>query len=238
MNLIIDNSFLILILTAQMKMAHTQYPKAKYHMLLMRRKINTHIGNLTHLNTLNDLDSSNLHELREFHALGRAIATQILEYHRTHEMSRNPPIIMKVGYHAIPSMEPLHLHIISSDLDSACITKREHVVSFTSPLFFVEAEAVEQHLESAFTSSIALTIRKDRAQSIRSYTPMMCVRCGKAAVSVPDWKRHNKQCNKLPTKKESSGRLNSLLGWRRAVVLGEDADGADLIKVGSKKKLA
>jgi hypothetical protein len=212
-----------------------QYPKAKYHMLLMRRKFNNHIGNLIHVNTLNDVEPSHLHELREFHALGRAIATQISEYHRTHEMSSNQPIIMKLGYHAIPLMEPLHLHIISSDLDSICITKREHVVSFTSPLFFVEAEAVEQHLENAFTSSIALTIRKDRAQSVRHYTPMICVRCGRAAVSVPDWKRHNQLCSKLPTKKESSRRLNSLLGWRRAVILGEGADGAEQIMVGSKR---
>lgn len=185
----------------------------------MRRKYNQHLGNLAHVKTLNDLDPSLLHELREFHSLGRSIAAKILVCnHDRFTTSNNTPITMKIGYHAIPSLEPLHLHIISSDLDSPCITKRVHVVSFTSPLFFVEADAVERHLESAFTTSIVLTIRKDRAKSVRDNTPMICAKCNRVAISLPDWKRHNERCSAVPPKEESLGRLNSLLGWRRGAI--------------------
>ena len=198
----------------------------------MRRKYYQHLGNLTHIKTLNDLDPSHLHELREFHSLGRSIAAKILLCnHNRFTTSNNPPITMKIGYHTIPSLEPLHLHIISSDLDSPCITKRVHVVSFTSPLFFVEAVAVERHLESAFTNSIVLTIRKDRAKSVRDNSPMICAKCNRVSISLPDWKRHIDQCSAVAPKEESLGRLNSLLGWRRGGIISiQESDGAGQMK--------
>ena len=134
---------------------------------------------------------------------------------------------MKLGYHAIPSFEPLHLSIISSDMDSPCITKREHIVSFI-PLFFVEPELLERHLESAFADSMMLSVRKERAQSVRESTPMACTRCGRGAVTVPDWKRHNHICNITPTNK-GTRRLNSLLGWSRKVVSKEESGGTEPI---------
>lgn len=214
-------------------------------MLLMRRKYRQHIGTLCRVNTLDDLEPSHLQELQEFHALGRNIVTRIQEYHTQSEiiMSNNPTIIaMKLGYHAIPSLEPLHLHILSTDLDSECIKKREHIISFTSSLFFVEAEAVERHLESAFVSSpMVLTVRKERAMSVRSNAPMMCTRCGRGAASVSDWKRHNRQCNiTISHKTETQGRcLNSLLGWRRGDLSKEATSQAEQttekVVVGSKR---
>ncbi len=81
-----------------------------------------------------------LNELREFHALGRAIASRLVDRPRvdddadgTTSAAANggppPATTMKLGYHALPSFEPLHLHIISSDFDSTCVTKRKHITS-------------------------------------------------------------------------------------------------------------
>ena len=131
-----------------------KYPKAKYHLLLMCRK---DIGRLSRIQTLNDLEPSNLPEIREFHTLARNIASAL-------SSNNDPSITMKLGYHALPSFEPLHLHIISSDLDSTCITKRKHIVSFISPFFFVDPESVECHLESAFVDPLALSVRKERGK--------------------------------------------------------------------------
>ena len=131
-----------------------KYPKAKYHLLLMCRK---DIGRLSRIQTLNDLEPSNLPELQEFHTLARNIASAL-------SSNNDPSITMKFGYHALPSFEPLHLHIISSDLDSTCITKRKHIVSFISPFFFVDPESVECHLESAFVDSLVLSVRKERGK--------------------------------------------------------------------------
>ena len=206
---------------------NTQYPKAKYHLLLMRRKICKNTTqqplDLCNVQTLNDLEPYHINEIREFHTLGRLIASRIVSSivgdDNPSSSSSTNNIVMKLGYHALPSFGPLHLHIISSDLDSVCITKRKHIVSFTSPLFFVEPEAVERHLESAFvgthiplllpddggssssSSSMRMTVcvRKERAQSVLDNTPMMCTRCEQVATTVPEWKRHNQhpqQCIK------------------------------------------
>ena len=206
-----------------------QYPKAKYHLLLMRRKNKPTIGNLSNAQTLNDLEPTHLQELLEFHTLGRnIIATLLKEIHnndkRAQSSSNNntSSISFKLGYHAIPSLQPLHLHIISTDLESPCITNRKHVVSFTSTLFFVEAASVERHLESAFVDkniNMVLTVRKERAKSVLECTPMTCTNCGREAVSGPDWKRHNSQCSEIAGSggKGVASKLNSLLGWSRKV---------------------
>jgi len=58
---------------------------------------------------------------------------------------------MICGYHARPSLHPLHLHIISSDLDpKADINlKKHHVLSYVTE-FFVRSEAVAAHVEGSF----------------------------------------------------------------------------------------
>ena len=221
----------------------TQYPKAKYHLLLMRRKCNEHLGDMSRVRNLDYLEPSHLDELREFHALGRAIASRLVDRPRVDDDDADgttsaaanggppPPTTMKLGYHALPSFEPLHLHIISSDLDSTCVTKRNHVTSFVSPLFFVSPTAVERHLESAFANDVAVSVRRERARNVLDGSPMTCVRgCGLVAGSVPDWKRHNRLCDIPPMteeKKGESGRralLNSLLGWRRKAGGAEPRD--------------
>lgn len=195
---------------------YDMYPKAKYHMLLMRRKNVQHSGQMNNIHTLNDLQPSHLDEMKEFHTLGRNIATNLESYDQS--------ISMKLGYHAVPSFEPLHLHIISSDLNSKCITKKKHVISFTSPLFFVDHISIESHLESAFADSCLLSVRKERAASVLDDTPMVCTRCKRQAVSVPDWKRHNEVCGVIP-KKETDQKLNSLLGWKRQPLSEEENRG-------------
>jgi len=196
---------------------YDMYPKAKYHMLLMRRKNIEHIGQINNIHTLNDLQPTHLDEMKEFHTLGKNIATNLESYDQS--------TTMKLGYHSVPSFEPLHLHIISSDLQSSCITKRKHIISFASPLFFVDPISVEMHLESAFADSCLLSVRKERATSVLDDTPMACTRCKRQAVSVPDWKRHNEVCDVIPMEKETDQKLNSLLGWKRQPLSEEENRG-------------
>ncbi|KAL7533906.1 hypothetical protein ACHAXR_005521 [Thalassiosira sp. AJA248-18] len=195
---------------------YDKFPKAKYHVLLMRRKNNQKSGDLSHIQTLNDLEPNHLHELQEFHEMGRNIASRLQDFHTansTNESTNKPPMTMKIGYHALPSLEPLHLHIISSDMDSPCVTTRKHIISFTSPIFFVTPESLEKHLESAFVDNLRLSVRSEGAENVLTYTPMACPRCKRKAATVPDWKQHNQSCTIAPPNSENTGRLNSLLGW-------------------------
>ena len=175
-------------------------------------------GKLCHVDTLNDLEPKHLQYIQEFHTLAKNIATSILL-----SANESSSTSFKFGYHVLPSFEPLHLHIISSDLQSSCITNRKHVVSFTSPLFFVDSTALEKHLESAFADKLVLSVRQERAASVRDSTPIFCPRCKRVASSVPDWKTHNEQCNIIGPMEEDESKcaLNSLLGWRRKVCTDE-----------------
>lgn len=41
----------------------------------------------------------------------------------------------KIGYHALPSMQQLHLHVISNDFDSPCLKTKKHWNSFCTDFF-------------------------------------------------------------------------------------------------------
>ena len=162
--------------------------------------------------TLNDLTVDHLDELREFHNFAKSIVAAINGDAGSDSF--------KIGYHSIPSLHPLHLHIISSDLDSPCITTRKHIISFSSD-FFVSSDELENHLESAFVDSISVAVRAQRAQDVLDSTPLQCQYCCRVAVTVPDFKRHNQTCPKAtsPDKSERAHNdngevhFNSLLGW-------------------------
>jgi len=103
-------------------------------------------------------------------------------------------------------------------------------VSFISSLFFVDPGALERHLESAFAVDVVkLSVRKERARSVKESTVMACTRCGREAVSVPDWKRHNHMCSVVISSSilvdEGTGKLNSLLGWMRKVDSEKESGG-------------
>mmetsp|Transcript_15506 Transcript_15506/g.24794 ORF Transcript_15506/g.24794 Transcript_15506/m.24794 type:complete len:139 (-) Transcript_15506:316-732(-) len=42
---------------------------------------------------------------------------------------------IKLGFHAVPSLRQLHLHIISDDFDSPCLKNKKHWNSFTTDFF-------------------------------------------------------------------------------------------------------
>lgn len=204
---------------------YDKFPKAKYHCLLMPRR--RHLGEMFNdVQTINDLTPYHLDELREFHTLGRNIARRLHE--SIQNESGNSHISIKLGYHAIPSLKPLHLHIISSDLDSTCITRRNHIQSFTS-LFFVTPDELMNHLESAFVSlhppmSLFVDVRMQRAQSILQSAPLKCTTCDRVALNVPDWKTHNQTCTAILKQIEDKGSLNSLLGWSSRAYYGTGAN--------------
>lgn len=43
--------------------------------------------------------------------------------------------VFKIGYHAIPSLHPLHIHIISQDFDAPALKTKKHYLSFTTRFF-------------------------------------------------------------------------------------------------------
>ena len=134
--------------------------------------------------------------LRAAHVLARAISDELdLAESTTHAASvaagETPPgprpTRSALGYHAVPSLTPLHLHIISMDLHSEALKVKKHWQSFTTP-FLCRAAAVEDWL--------AGKRRAPHDDARRHETgPMRCHRCGVPLANMPKLKLHITRCN-------------------------------------------
>jgi hypothetical protein len=62
-------------------------------------------------------------------------------------VKRDPSLVFKTGFHAVPSMDLLHAHIVSQDFDSSWLKTKKHWNSFASE-FFLSAEFVLSELTS------------------------------------------------------------------------------------------
>eukprot|EP00899_Mesostigma_viride_P007032 jgi/Mesvir1/1632/Mv05068-RA.1 len=96
-----------------------------------------------------------------------------------------------VGFHGSPSMRPLHMHVISRDMDSECLKKKRHWNSFTSGnLVSVGRVRAEIERHGSF-----------RPELRRGFDAMLdrdlaCNRCGVHLATIPALKAHLPQCTR------------------------------------------
>ncbi|XP_076876578.1 aprataxin isoform X2 [Brachyhypopomus gauderio] len=91
----------------------------------------------------------------------------------------------RLGYHAIPSMSHVHLHVISQDFDSPCLKNKKHWNSFTTD-YFIESEDVIAMLER--DGKVAV---KDGTSELLKL-PLRCHVCHKEQATIPKLKDHLK----------------------------------------------
>ncbi|XP_030584887.1 aprataxin isoform X3 [Archocentrus centrarchus] len=91
----------------------------------------------------------------------------------------------RTGYHAIPSMSHVHLHVISQDFDSPCLKNKKHWNSFTTD-YFIESMDVVQMLET--NGKVAV---KEGASELLKL-PLRCHMCHKELPTIPALKEHLK----------------------------------------------
>ncbi|XP_037530845.1 aprataxin isoform X2 [Nematolebias whitei] len=89
----------------------------------------------------------------------------------------------RTGYHAIPSLSHLHLHVISQDFDSPCLKNKKHWNSFTTD-YFMDAQHVIQMLET----SGKVTVEDGNEELLKR--PLRCHRCPKECPTMPALKEH------------------------------------------------
>jgi aprataxin len=115
------------------------------------------------------------------------------------------PTQLKLGYHSVPSLHPLHLHLMSNDLESPCLKTKRHWNSFTTS-FFIDSSKVENDLLSGHHSIASktdtgtgtdtgiaawLTSMEDLLKE-----DMRCPHCGVILKNIPTVKQHQQTCNK------------------------------------------
>jgi aprataxin len=110
-------------------------------------------------------------------------AEQALKTDKT-SVSRTSQI--RMGFHAVPSMTPLHLHIISDDFHAPALKTKKHWNSFSSDDFFLNIDQVIQRLERGEPA---------RSESIEYHEQVLkralvCCHCGASMKTIPTLKQH------------------------------------------------
>ena len=97
---------------------------------------------------------------------------------------RHPGTAFRMGFHAIPSMRLLHLHVISQDFVSPTLCTRAHWNAFTTG-FFLDIDWAIASLEQDGRVEI------DRESAKRALgTALRCHQCPRAFDSMSGLKTH------------------------------------------------
>lgn len=90
------------------------------------------------------------------------------------------------GYHVIPSLHPIHLHIITSDFTSSYLKTKKHWNSFTTD-YFLPSDRVEELLSQNI--EIRSVYSEANAEN-RLKEKMICHVCNCSISTIPELKRH------------------------------------------------
>ncbi|XP_057815325.2 transcription factor bHLH140 [Cryptomeria japonica] len=146
------------------------YPKAKKHLLVVAR--------LHGLDSLADVQKEHLPLLREIHSMGEKWVASFLQ--------EDPISIFRLGYHSVPSMQQLHLHVISQDFDSVYLKNKKHWNSFTTKFFRDSVDVLEE--VEKFGRAEIIYDKDILSKELR------CHRCRSAHPNIPRLKSHISTC--------------------------------------------
>ncbi|KAL6574576.1 hypothetical protein OROMI_011861 [Orobanche minor] len=161
------------------------YPKAQRHVLVLARADG--------LDSIADVRTEHVSLLKTMHDVGLKWAEKFID--------ENKSLLFRLGYHSVPSMRQLHLHVISQDFDSSHLKNKKHWNSFNTP-FFLDSVDVMKEVEDV--GQVALKNDNVLAMELR------CHRCRSAHPNVPRLKSHIKSCQApFPAALLENGRLVS-----------------------------
>lgn len=158
----------VLLLTSQLVVGYDVYPKARRHLLIMPR---------VPLSGPDMLTEAHAPMLRRMSRLACWLAERL----RAADTSLPP---LRAGFHAVPSMRQLHLHLISQDFDSACLKNKKHWNSFATDFFVPPDVWIEQCRTNGRLSV------DTHAQEAKLKAQMLCPASGKVLKDMPTLKHH------------------------------------------------
>ncbi|XP_063243236.1 aprataxin [Bacillus rossius redtenbacheri] len=141
-----------------------KYPKAEYHYLVLPKE---------DIPTMDRLTNSHLNLLKHIQEVGERLA------------SVNSQRTFKLGYHAVPSMSHIHLHVISDDFNSPWLKTKKHWNSFTTE-YFVPSESVISQVEKYKKFAPA---SKEKSKLLLE-KPLACHKCSFLPGNMPKLKSH------------------------------------------------
>lgn len=141
------------------------YPKSEVHYLVLPK---------ADIPYVKDIKAEHLDILKKMDLKGR-------EYARENGGGRT----FRYGYHAVPSMVRLHLHVISDDFNSPSLKNKKHWNSFNTP-FFIDSSKVISDVESLGRVKLPSESQCD----LYLKTPLKCHKCDFTPKNLPDLKKH------------------------------------------------
>ncbi|KAF9902366.1 hypothetical protein EC991_004999 [Linnemannia zychae] len=164
------------------------YPKAKIHMLVMPRapvdKVTDLVGEAG-IRTVEDLVR---------------VATTLL----TTLKAENPYLDFKMGFHIVPSMSQLHLHVISQDFCSPSLKKALHWNSFNTTFFIHPDEVIKVIREKG---SFQKSVQELTKYSSLKKATMVCNQCPQALRTIPMLTHHMNEHYAQKVKAQKQERL-------------------------------
>ncbi|NXY46753.1 APTX protein, partial [Ceuthmochares aereus] len=142
-----------------------KYPKARYHWLILP---------WDPISSLKSVTRDHLELLEHMHAVGQKMIGWCPD---------RESLDFRLGYHAIPSMSQLHLHVISQEFDSPALKTKKHWNSFTTDYFLNSQDVIEM------VKSKGKVIVKDNVSELLKL-PLRCHRCKQQLSTVPQLKEH------------------------------------------------
>lgn len=144
-----------------------KFPKARHHYLVLCRR---------DIQGLTDVTRDDIPLVESMLEKGKRLVEKIKE---NEEEAR-----FRLGYHALPSMRRLHMHIISQDFDSPYLKHKKHWNSFTSAFFMDAVDVIAELKEKG-----SVTIDKGLYEGILK-EPLKCHHCKQLQPTMPKLKDH------------------------------------------------
>ncbi|KAJ3103585.1 hypothetical protein HDU97_010005 [Phlyctochytrium planicorne] len=96
-------------------------------------------------------------------------------------------VFERIGFHAVPSMKQVHLHVISEDFVGVGLRRKEHWNSFHPPCLLSCDEVMERIRKDGRIDRKDLAYHKELLKR-----PLVCHKCEEGFASMPDLKVHLK----------------------------------------------
>ncbi|XP_056227921.1 aprataxin isoform X2 [Seriola aureovittata] len=144
-----------------------KYPKSRYHWLVLPWQ------SIPSLKALREEHCDLVKHMQQ-------VADQMIE-----QCPDASSLHFRTGYHAIPSMSHVHLHVISQDFDSPCLKNKKHWNSFTTD-YFIESHDVIEMLDT----NGRVTVKEGASELLK--LPLRCHMCRKELPTIPALKDHLK----------------------------------------------
>lgn len=145
------------------------YPKARHHYLILPKE---------HITSLSSLTAKHIDLLKHMDERSQSFIKRLVD--------KNPNLEFRYGYHAVPSMNQLHMHIISQDFDSSFLKTKKHWNSFTSD-FFIDSQRIIDMLKTQGKIEFDRTKFEHLLKS-----DLRCHKCGCSLKTMPALKVHIK----------------------------------------------